>query len=57
MKWYCGCCGGELESQGDIWCARCKPHIDKNARWEEGTWFGQHNEDCPFTEGHKKEDS
>lgn len=47
-RWHCGCCGGELESQGDIWCERCKTHVDNHVPFEEGTWFAKHNEDCPF---------
>ena len=46
---YCGCCGIEIEGQGN-WCKNCLPHIidTHQAPWN-NTYFAQFNQDCPFS--------
>jgi len=46
---YCGCCGGEMETQTQIWCNRCKAHVLKGVPFWEATWYAQHEKYCPFT--------
>lgn len=47
-RWFCGCCGGRLESQGDVWCRPCSKHVRGGWRMWEATYFAQHSRICPF---------
>lgn len=49
MKTFCGCCGGEMESQTQIWCNRCKAHVLDTLEFWEATWYAQTGKYCPFT--------
>lgn len=46
---YCGCCGGEMESQTQVWCNRCKAHVLPDVPFWDATWYAQHEKYCPFT--------
>jgi predicted amidophosphoribosyltransferase len=48
-KQFCGCCGGEMESQTQIWCGRCEKHVTKDLAFWEATWYAQTGKYCPFT--------
>jgi hypothetical protein len=45
---FCGCCGGRLESQTDIWCKSCSRHVSRDLRFWEATYYAQHKRPCPF---------
>lgn len=47
---YCGCCGGDLDGNSDLWCKRCADHVlpDRGVRLWDRTYFAQHGKDCPF---------
>lgn len=49
MKAFCGCCGGEMESQTQIWCNPCKAHVLDSLEFWEATWYAQTGKYCPFT--------
>lgn len=49
-KDYCGCCGGELESQTQVWCSRCSDHVLKDHAFWAATWYAQYGKYCPFTD-------
>lgn len=53
-RWYCGCCSGELESQGQVWCDRCNGHVNHGVPFHEGTWKAQCGNECPFA-GQKRQ--
>ena len=46
---YCGCCGGEMETQTQVWCNRCKAHVLPDVPFWDATWYAQHEKYCPFT--------
>lgn len=47
-RWYCGCCGGRLESQTHVWCKPCSKHVGKDLQLWEATYFAQYKKPCPF---------
>lgn len=48
-KHFCGCCGGEMESQTQVWCNRCGKHVLHAKAFWDATWYAQHGRYCPFT--------
>lgn len=48
-KDFCGCCGGEMEAQTEIWCKRCKAHVQGSQPFWKATWYAQTGKYCPFT--------
>jgi hypothetical protein len=53
-EWYCGCCGYEIEVDGDIeaWCRLCLEHVRPEGMappWER-TFQAQWNRPCPYSE-------
>ncbi len=46
---FCGCCGGKMASQTELWCEKCRPHVLEGRPFWEATWYAQHGKYCPFT--------
>lgn len=48
--WFCGCCGDEIEVDGDIepWCRLCAEHVAQDGAPWNATFAAQHGRPCPY---------